>query len=1008
MFANILSLSLILIPALLLGDPALGQPAPLQSEASAGVSLPKGLSRSTASHVHGDDEGMILPARIATPAGSANPVELTGMAGDMPIFSRQVYDSALKNLAKRAPMMPSVASEQQDGILHQASKAGYQLAWAAYEGGDVAALDAIFTRLSRLLNPYDDPQNVNPIWRVPLARLSAIKALVALDRNDKSGADLARKRVLDLTGDLNAYPPDYLDVVQLKVAALWNKGDGAILDQSREAACKIIDNFVNNKGSILAGAQVAECNNERARQELNAKHFDSARALLDKSDDLLETISLAENSEKARIEMDISASHNIRAMAALFKHDLKGSEEAHLSSAKLMIKALNRGAYIPHSNTELIKIYQDIWEEKFRSESSSNRNHINAEIFGGIGESVEASRSLFPKSPELGIISASANIRAALAYIKIREPEKALAAVERAVKAVRESALGNPTTKFSEDGALMCDAYSSQTFVLATLNKIDESLTAYKNLQKYCGAWLKKYPSDFYARASWIFASEKIGKHLLANGRNDEAIPALKLASDWGQKSASADLGNFFAHKAGDLEAEKLSREFFVLASNQKTVRFPIYIDFSGERSPFYFYVRQYKSDEKCSNLIFNFFTGIDCNSFTGIEDQARWVRDARGGIVPADVIAYFRNLDKQAREGQMSFPDLVTERLRLAAKPKIIATEREVKDIHDQMENTAFHRTPMRWLDGSGLALSGYDAVSFTQGTRPVAGKPGIFALWDGALWLFKSTANRDLFLGDPQRYAPQYGGFAAMDILDGEIAGSDPTFFVVVDGKLFLFDSDSDAIDWRERPAELVAAANAKWSGMYPEKVDLDSGLAEQIRKLGAVEAQSPLGIFKAACEAHRASGCQKLFGARRVACEGKGTVAVCSEALDMAEAQTDKAVMASLLGNRSWYYTLDHKADAAIADARHALEIDPDQSWIVAKLADALLVNGSSKDVKEAIGRFREIKDKPGRFGKTSMCATIHDDLRTLRASNIIADPLVLMLKKSIGCGLDFLGI
>ena len=31
----------------------------------------------------------------------------------------------------------------------------------------------------------------------------------------------------------------------------------------------------------------------------------------------------------------------------------------------------------------------------------------------------------------------------------------------------------------------------------------------------------------------------------------------------------------------------------------------------------------------------------------------------------------------------------------------------------------------------------------------------------WNDAKWYFASQANRDLFIKDPERYAPQYGGY-------------------------------------------------------------------------------------------------------------------------------------------------------------------------------------------------------------------------------------------------------
>src|SRR5262245_63544555 len=60
-----------------------------------------------------------------------------------------------------------------------------------------------------------------------------------------------------------------------------------------------------------------------------------------------------------------------------------------------------------------------------------------------------------------------------------------------------------------------------------------------------------------------------------------------------------------------------------------------------------------------------------------------------------------------------------------------------------------------------SGLALKGYDPVCYFTEGQPVKGRAEFSYEWMGAQWLFSTKANRDLFMKDPTRYAPQYGGF-------------------------------------------------------------------------------------------------------------------------------------------------------------------------------------------------------------------------------------------------------
>jgi YHS domain-containing protein len=63
--------------------------------------------------------------------------------------------------------------------------------------------------------------------------------------------------------------------------------------------------------------------------------------------------------------------------------------------------------------------------------------------------------------------------------------------------------------------------------------------------------------------------------------------------------------------------------------------------------------------------------------------------------------------------------------------------------------------------IDEFGIAIQGYDTVAYHLEKRPVEGKSEFAFEWNDAAWHFASTENRDLFAADPERYAPQYGGY-------------------------------------------------------------------------------------------------------------------------------------------------------------------------------------------------------------------------------------------------------
>ncbi len=59
------------------------------------------------------------------------------------------------------------------------------------------------------------------------------------------------------------------------------------------------------------------------------------------------------------------------------------------------------------------------------------------------------------------------------------------------------------------------------------------------------------------------------------------------------------------------------------------------------------------------------------------------------------------------------------------------------------------------------GLALEGYDAVAYFKENLPREGKAEFTTDYNGAKWQFQSAENRDAFIKEPAKYAPQYGGF-------------------------------------------------------------------------------------------------------------------------------------------------------------------------------------------------------------------------------------------------------
>jgi YHS domain-containing protein len=114
---------------------------------------------------------------------------------------------------------------------------------------------------------------------------------------------------------------------------------------------------------------------------------------------------------------------------------------------------------------------------------------------------------------------------------------------------------------------------------------------------------------------------------------------------------------------------------------------------------------------------------------------------------------------------------------------------------------------------DGDSVMLLGHDPVSyFTQG-KPVRGDPAIRASHDGVVFYFANQENQQAFTAKPDQYFPQYGGFCASGAAYALKLGSDPTEFVIRDGRIFFFGDVLGKTAWQINPEWNVEKGDEVW---------------------------------------------------------------------------------------------------------------------------------------------------------------------------------------------------
>jgi YHS domain-containing protein len=122
--------------------------------------------------------------------------------------------------------------------------------------------------------------------------------------------------------------------------------------------------------------------------------------------------------------------------------------------------------------------------------------------------------------------------------------------------------------------------------------------------------------------------------------------------------------------------------------------------------------------------------------------------------------------------------------------------------------------------LDKAGLAIQGYDPVAFFTDGKPVKGKPEFTANHKGATYRFASQEHKDLFVKNPEKYEPQFGGYCAYGVSKNGLYSIEPEAFQIVDGKLLL-QYDKGARDNFNKDAKgNLSKANANWPGLVEKK--------------------------------------------------------------------------------------------------------------------------------------------------------------------------------------------
>ena len=112
-----------------------------------------------------------------------------------------------------------------------------------------------------------------------------------------------------------------------------------------------------------------------------------------------------------------------------------------------------------------------------------------------------------------------------------------------------------------------------------------------------------------------------------------------------------------------------------------------------------------------------------------------------------------------------------------------------------------------------NGFAIEGYDTVAYFTDSIATKGDAQFSTEWRGAKWLFVNSEHLDLFIADPEQYAPQYGGYCAYATAHNGVADGAPERWKIVDQKLYLNTNIFAHKLWQNDIPGNISSADQNW---------------------------------------------------------------------------------------------------------------------------------------------------------------------------------------------------
>ncbi len=120
--------------------------------------------------------------------------------------------------------------------------------------------------------------------------------------------------------------------------------------------------------------------------------------------------------------------------------------------------------------------------------------------------------------------------------------------------------------------------------------------------------------------------------------------------------------------------------------------------------------------------------------------------------------------------------------------------------------------------IDSKGLAIQGYDIISYYLYPAPKLGKKEYSYLYKGILYYFETEKTMNVFKLNPEKWEPAYGGWCAYAMGNsGEKVEVDPATYKIIDNRVYLFYNaylTNTLPKWNKDEKNLKLKADKNWT--------------------------------------------------------------------------------------------------------------------------------------------------------------------------------------------------